>query len=542
MASSRNRTVVLTLALVFAALAGFAAWLLYGGLESGRVEAPDVSRKAGNQEGTNRADDDAKPGAANRASENTESPDPPANSGDSDEEKYRLPDGLAEPSWNPEDFANTRLPWRLPVARPDAQRPEFTKKYNGTPMFLGYAGAFRIMPELYGDGGFFDPAQPDGILVITAHFLPNDASLEWRKDCVAEATSHDGAFVYRYPEYQNGISFAVPYSYHRTETVGLRITGPNMLPVEAIIGQVGPGELREKILTEGEVRPSFRVFPADYNDFREILVTDGEGNPVKDAMLTYNGVQIFGRSDASGRLRFPWPAARDYVPERDRIREKYFFLSAPGYVPVLFERSQLEKANALTNVTLKARELLVSVYETVPDPDVLRLGIIPGSNSSVILHGNIDLIPLQDDYPVIEDWNDFHRALFGKNGHWYDRQREQGELAEFPGFHTGGTGPYEPDHEFGDESARKLAEALGRRPTEHWPLYARWYYGRWDYIEREGRFDVVLPFAGRFMLAVGEYNRGPKNYEHNGKLTHVLYIDARDPTNVKSKLLIHPLG
>ena len=94
----------------------------------------------------------------------------------------------------------------------------------------------------------------------------------------------------------------------------------------------------------------------------------------------------------------------------------------------------------------------------------------------------------------------------------------------------------------GGEGAEKLAQALGRRPTEHWAEYAHWYYGRWDYDEREGRFDVVLPFPGRFLLAVGEYNRGAKGDERNGKLTHVLYIDARNPAELKSKLLIHPMG
>lgn len=28
----------------------------------------------------------------------------------------------------------------------------------------------------------------------------------------------------------------------------------------------------------------------------------------------------------------------------------------------------------------------------------------------------------------------------------------------------------------------------------------------------------------------------------DGALTHVLYIDARDPANLKSKLIIHPKG
>lgn len=538
---------------VLAAAVGFGVWLLFGGGGAGKVGAPDISRDEGNDTNAgNFSERDARPPAANNTPDNAETPDPPTQPGN--DEEYRLPEAPDKPSWNPEDFANTRLPWRLPVARADAQRPEFTKKYNGTPVFLGYAGAFRVMPELYGDGGFFDPARPDGMLVIEVDFIPLDESEEWRKGCVAEATSHDGAFVYRYPEDRGAIDFAVPYSYRRTETVGLRITGPNMLPAEAIIGQAGLGKkgggaisMRESILTEGLAKPNLRVFPADYNDFREILVTDGDGNPVKDAMLTYRGVQIFGRSDANGLLRYPWPANT-----WKKTRENFFFLSAPGYVPVLLERPQLEKATAPVNVTLRARELLVSVYETVPNPDVLRLGANLGRHSSV-LDANADVVAIPTKWDVMDQWTDAIRTIwFGCSRSEYDDLLAKGEShsTDFippygngpPSWRTTSLHPYTPGHELGDESARKLADALGREPTEHWPMYARWYYGRWDYVEREGRFDVVLPFPGRFLLAVGEYNHGPKNDERNGKLTHVLYIDARDPANVKSKLLIHPRG
>jgi hypothetical protein len=290
------------------------------------------------------------------------------------------------------------------------------------------------------------------------------------------------------------------------------------------------------------------VFPADYNDFREIRVVDGDGKPMRDAVLTYRGVQIFGRSDASGMLRFPWPAELTDVPEYDRIREHFFFLSAPGYVPVLLERSVLENETGPVKVTLKARELLVSVHEMVPHPEVLRLAANPDRQSSILEYG-VDLIPLPSDFLEILTWDDAHRAAYGEWAHSYDKKLASGKLELFWGFGTTSTGPYTSDHEFGGESAEKLADALGREPTEHWPEYARWYYGRWDYDEREGRFDVVLPFAGRFLLAVGEYNRGakgeatPDGYPTiNGKLTHVLYIDARNPAELKSKLLIHPQG
>ncbi|MBZ0135655.1 MAG: hypothetical protein K8I27_04725 [Planctomycetes bacterium] len=229
-------------------------------------------------------------------------------------------------------------------------------------------------------------------------------------------------------------------------------------------------------------------------------------------------------------------------------REECFFVSAPGYVPVLLERSALENAVGPVEVTLKARELLVSIHETVPHPEVLKLGANV-DRQSAILDAALDLFPVPEDWPEFNDWTDVQRAIgYGYFPERFDRHRANGKLQEYHPYdvirfyQTKGTGPYEPGHEFGADGARKLAEVLGRRATEHWPEYARWYYGRWDYDEREGRFDVVLPFPGRFLLAVGEYNHGPKGDERNGGLTHVLYIDARNPARLQSKLLIHPKG
>lgn len=389
--------------------------------------------------------------------------------------------------------------------------------------------------------GTFDPARPDGMLIIDVSDY--GASLEPpMSSATVDVISDDGKHIYTYSVSNPGtIRFAVPYSYARMETVGVRITGPSMLPIEAVVSQTAGTHLRRQILVEGRAWLRLRSFHSSYADLRSIHVRDDGGNNVSGALLTCDGIQILGRADSSGVLAFPWPQRLQDVPEHESIQEKYFFVSAPGYVPVLLERSALENADGPFEVTLKARELLISAYELVPHPEVLHLGANLDHHSSILQRG-IDLIPIPDDYPAIEDWSDFHRALFGRNGKWYDRHRENGDLPEFPEFETGGTAPYKPGHKFGGEGASKLAEVLGRQPTEHWPEYAHWYYGRWDYDEREGRFDVVLPFPGRFLLAVGEFNHGVKGDERNGGLTHVLYIDARNPAELRSKLLIHPQG
>ncbi|MCA8913883.1 MAG: hypothetical protein KDB90_00625 [Planctomycetes bacterium] len=469
---------------------------------------------------------------------------------ENDEERW-LSDPPEVIAWNPDDFTNTRLAWRSPRARLDAARPKPQNEYLGTPVFLD-VWAYRQTPKSFGMGDFFDPMQPDGMLAIRPRWVDHDQSMGWRKGSIAEATSHDGALVYTSDARKDEVAFVIPYSYRRSDIIGLRITGPNMLPVEAVIGQAGCvrthgglNSLRHQILVTGEARPRLRVFPVDYADVHQILVRNVAGRPVSGAMLTCDGVQILGRSSDIGVLRYPWPSELVDVGEHDKIQEKFFVVSAPGYVPVLLERSALEDTTNPIEVTLKARELLVSVWETLPHPEVLKLGANE-RRESVILDAGFDLIPVPEEWPDFNDWSDVHKALiYGFQPAMYDRRLAKGDIHLddfFNSYQTRGTGPFEPGHTFGDQGACKLAEAIGQEPTEHWPEYARWYYGRWNYDESEGRFDVVLPFPGRFLLAVGEYNHGVKSDQRNGKLTHALYIDARNPAELKSKLLVHPQG
>lgn len=534
-----------------------ATWLLWGP-ERHRQSSPRPGQishdRSANGSGAQKANDDRANGAPEQKPDTDDDGETPGNT---DPEEPNFPKASEDRTWNPADFANDRLAWRVPIARPDAARPICEEQYNGKPVFTR-----GLDLRKRGSAADFDPAQPDGMLKLYLSFHgPNRAEALTESSAyqpfieTVEATSHHGTHVYSFPVTQAGqVRFAIPYSFGRLDTVGLRVTGANMLPVEAVIGQAGCvythggySNPRHQILVLGEARPTFRLFPIGYTDYRQILVQETEGEAVPDAILTYDGVQILGRSDDAGALRYPWPGELLDVSKHDR-REKFFFVSAPGYVPVLLERSTLENAAGPVEVTLKARELLVSVYETVPRPEVLKLGANV-DRQSAILDAGLDLFPVPDDWPEFQEWTDVQRAIgYGFHPERYETHRANGKLQDYHPYdviryyQTKGTGPYEPGHEFGGDGAQKLADALGRRATEHWPEYARWYYGRWDYDEREGRFDVVLPFAGRFLLAVGEYNHGPKGDERNGGLTHVLYIDARNPARLQSKLLIHPQG
>lgn len=486
-----------------------------------------------------------------------------------------LPGRLTQPSdeaestplWNPTDFDNIVLAWRLPMATDDAMRPDPQSKYPGTPTFIRDADVFRTVPDAYGRDplDFFNPMKPDGMLVITPNvFSDYSDHAAWFHGATIEVVAGDGAVVYSYPlAKKNRQSIGIPYSYQHPTTIGLSIKGPGILPLEAVIGQFscvktlgGPNSPRFQILIRGEVKPQLQVFPSDYSDIRQIKVQTAQGQPVVNAILTTNGVQVLGCSDTTGVLHHPWP--RPYISgksdgNKDIVTQaEFLFVSAPGFVPVLLERSTLENATSAVEVTLKARELLVSISEIVPHPEVLRLGANESRESS-ILNASVDLLPVPDDWEAIDDWSDVIRTF------WFGCSKQEFiDLVAKGTAHTnsfvpphgssppswGDTNlrPYTPRHKIGGESARKLAEALGRQPTEHWPEYAHWYYGRWDYDEREGRFDVVLPFPGRFLLAVGEFNHGVKGDERNGGLTHALYIDARNPAQLRSKLLIHPEG
>lgn len=543
----------LRFALVVAiALAAGATWMLWGGWRGGtNVRPPVAVDNATPRDPSALSTDERKDyrRSTSGTGENPRSPDDDGkdtiDAGQSEDEKF--PEGPYDSPWDPTAFRNNRFVWQAPAAQTTAKVLLHTDgtSYEGTPTFLYGSDAAFLRST-----GYFDPGTPDGMLVIQpGTYEPKDLR-GWLADGTLTATAPNGDTLYRMPT-NNGFNwFAIPYSYERTEVIGLKVTGPGILPAEAVVSQLGmPGEdLRRGIILEGRaLSVSFRLFPADYTDFRSVVALNENGLPVRDAMLVH-GAQIFGHSNASGALRFPWPGPLDYGESPGKIREKFFFVSAPGYVPVLLERSALENAAGPVEVTLKARELLVSVYETVPRPEVLKLGANV-DRQSAILDAGLDLFPVPDDWPEFQEWTDVQRAIgYGFHPERYETHRANGKLQDYHPYdvirfyQTKGTGPYEPGHEFGGDGARKLADALGRRATEHWPEYARWYYGRWDYDEREGRFDVVLPFAGRFLLAVGEYNHGPKGDERNGGLTHVLYIDARNPARLQSKLLIHPQG
>lgn len=466
--------------------------------------------------------------------------------------EVRHPDGM-QPSPR-----NDRINWVYPRPASGALYPTPQREYLGTPTFIVAPWDADEINEFiesgHGQAAQFKPARPNGMLAIKLFLRHHDLQLESRlwSGGTVNALSHDGAFVYSHRTGKSGrIQLAIPYSYRPSEVIGVEITGPDMLPVEAIISQFGTipsfqsTTLRKEILSMGFASPVLYVFPASHSNFRHATVVDADGAPVADAMLTFDGVQILGRSDQSGLLRFPWQPARENAPENNRIREKYFFVSAPGYVPLLLERAELESATAPVQVVLRAPELLISAHHTVPDPSALKLGL---SGMSFILGmGGRDLIPIPDDHPAVDTWEDVfvithHRGDFDRLQRFRSLGWQEADSTQLWRSNFDLAASFKPGDKFGGFGARKLGEVLGRTPSSSWEAYSKWYYGRWDYDEREGRFDVALPYAGRFLLLVGEYHSAKTADYADGALTHALYIDARDPANLKSKLIIHPKG
>jgi hypothetical protein len=537
---------------VVAGFLGLAAWLVFG-LDPPMPKAPEIgSLGVSRADGGNASARNGKPQPrdAGGVVENGNTPQGPVNDTPPDDTGPRdvhLPDP-ADSTWDPASYRNESIVWRLPRALPDAARPQPADDYNGSPVFM-YGRQHKFLhSRSVGHATTFDPARPDGTLIINV--TASVGGFSSLADATAsvgkiEAVSHDGANVYVIPHSMPRKTFAVPYSFQRGEMIGLTITGERMLPAEAVISQQGGFKvrrgMREMILLLGYVELFCHVFPSDHVDFRTIQVTDDTGHAVTDAMLTFDGIQILGRSDSSGLLRFPWLSGR-------KVPGEFFFLSAPGYVPMLLEHAELDKAVGPVQITLHAHELLVSVHQTVPDPQVLKLGVIVKAQSEILKNG-ADLIPIPDDYSL-DSWADVDIILRHRGDpERVERMRAVGRPPDLsalgPVDYRGGAisvGIFEPGHKFGDFGARKLGEVLGRTPSENWPQYAHWYCGRWDYDEREGRFDVALPYAGRFLLLVGEYNRGVYPDQRNGKVTHALYIDARDLSDIRSKLIIHPLG
>jgi len=442
---------------------------------------------------------------------------------------------------------NNRLhfapPRRLDTAKELVGDP--TVQYAGKPTLLAGKGAIQFLNLRESEYGPYN----DGMLFVDGQDCDRGTVGKDDQRPLANSTTtvtmEGGDVVYTINNSNsNFTSFAIPYEKQRTPPIGIYIAGPDMLPVEGIISEYGNGvdglahvQMRWQILARSHVRFSFRTFAADHSVFRSVRVLDAAGSPLAGAILTY-GSQVFGRSDSTGLLEFPWPGPiRRSVGDRltETIREELFFVSAPGLVPVILERSELESANAPVEVTLRAQELLVSVHHKVARPGALQLANNPDVRSD-ILTACWDLRALPEAWTERTDWQSAREAL-GVNEqtfmplpraleHWDTGE----ELAEF-------------------HSAR-FSQVLGRSPSPHWSQYAHWYFGRWDYDELEGRLDVVLPFAGRFLLLVGEYNRGEKgeltsgvqNLQINGKLTHILYIDASNPADLKSALFVHPLG
>ena len=280
---------------------------------------------------------------------------------------------------------------------------------------------------------------------------------------------------------------------------------------EALVTRMGLGwedwPNRQKLNDHGRV--TLHLWPLDtLESFAACVatVTDVSGSPASDAIVLYRS-QVLGRTDASGRVEFKLPAV---LPGREGDPDNVISVWKPGYVPMFVERSELEASSWDLDVTLKARELLVVVPEApVPEENLVR------ENSRILSAGN-DLIPVPDHMELGWDWQVF---LDNLKGTYTD------EIVQGIAFKDGAL-----DSKLGFPQG--LERALGIKRRDHWPkTYGCWYHNRWQY--NNGNYEVCLPYAGKFVLLLGEQEGG----KH---LTHVLLIDARDPGKPVGKLLKRP--
>src|SRR5690606_4353359 len=127
-------------------------------------------------------------------------------------------------------------------ALPDAARPSPADEYTGSPVFVYDRRNEFLRSRGAGHADTFDPAQPDGTLILRVAVseggFPSLADARASAKSI-ELVSRDGANVYVVPCSTPDSRLAVPSSYHRGELISLTIAGERMLPAEAIISQLG---------------------------------------------------------------------------------------------------------------------------------------------------------------------------------------------------------------------------------------------------------------------------------------------------------------
>ncbi len=235
------------------------------------------------------------------------------------------------------------------------------------------------------------------------------------------------------------------------------------------------------------------VWSADSPRGRQVRASDGHGRPFAGADLWWYSCWM-GTSDKDGIISPPmWgeflnePNSEPHktLPWRFNAR---FAVHAPGCVPIFITREEIAQADQPPiDVCLRARELAVTVFDGVGLE--FHLG-----------HGaHLDALTELKSTPVVTDAKSLKVAL-----------------------------------QVSSIYLRNLPTAVGQPAQSTWPEdYGYWYCKQWIYDARAGRWDVVLPYAGKFALMVG--------YQDQTQAVSIyLYIDASDPGNVTGRVIAAP--
>lgn len=311
------------------------------------------------------------------------------------------------------------------------------------------------------------------------------------------------------------------------------------------------------LFRRGRISLEVRLIPHDASpQARPLLVSDSQGRPLKDAVVLCEPQEL-GRSGPDGVIRWPLMPARlqdSGLPfDKPFVRDLCYVVRAPGYVPVMLTRSEVEQADlGPLSVVMRAPEFVATVYASVSDERCLYLGAREYEGGayarhSEILRANWDLLPLRPEMTV-KDWPTAYREL-----QRYNQTEERWAVLHRMSKNHPSNDPFSPDRhhprvkpfsrgepdDYHCSWADGLEAALERPYHPFWPdVYGGWYMRRWRY--KDGRFDVALPYPGKFLLLVGEEFRENATHSGMGQINHVLYIDATDQDNVKSELFRCP--
>lgn len=383
--------------------------------------------------------------------------------------------------------------------------------YDENYFIFAESAQWRISGPNYHPRTAFDDAVYIGIFFLQD--APGESTSEKAIEWVEVRSSLTGQGWRLAPQPKKGrkysrLEIAVPLPRNDVLVVRAKQVGGGL--GEALVTRMGLGSgnlfQRQQLNSGGHV--SLHLEPLDKLESYTSCaakVADASGSPIADAMILY-GSNVLGRTDGAGRCEFKLPEPRTGM---GRVHPNVIAIWKSGYVPLFLDRSEIEAADWNLSVSLKAKELLVSIPSLeVPGECLLR------DNPSRIMTAGNDLIPVPDDLEL--DWDSFLAALKGRSG------------LELPKDVAFGDSPWDSKLGF----PQGLERALGTKRRDHWPrTYGCWYHNRWQY--KGGAYEVCLPYAGKFVLLLGEKEGGHE-------LTHVLFIDALDPTHVTGKLLVRP--